>query len=373
MRQTITFIVTQDCQLKCKYCYLVGKNHREEMSEKTALQVVDYVLRHPTDFNTDEEIVFDFIGGEPLLRIDLIDNVCAYITKRMGEENNPWQGKYSFRITTNGILYGSPAVQQFINTYHNKLYVTISLDGTEDKHDASRVYPNGKGSYNDIIKNVPLWLQQFPETSTKVIVSSENVSYVKESIIHLCDLGIKYIDVNPVLEAGWKEGDDTIFEQQLIALADYIIEHYLTEDHQIGCFNIQIGKKLSLEEEAQWCDLSNTLCVDANGFFYPCIRFAKFSLRDKQPWSVGSLEHGIDKNKMRPFFLLDRVSQSPQKCLDCEVASGCGWCPAENYDSADTHTLYQRGTAVCKMHKARVRANNYYWNKLAYKYNHQND
>ena len=59
MRQTITFIVTQDCQLRCKYCYLVGKNRQEEMSEETALQVVDYVLQHPTDFNTDEEIVFD--------------------------------------------------------------------------------------------------------------------------------------------------------------------------------------------------------------------------------------------------------------------------------------------------------------------------
>ena len=36
----------------------------------------------------------------------------------------------------------------------------------------------------------------------------------------------------------------------------------------------------------------------------------------------------------------------------------------ENYDAADTPTAYQRATAICKMHKARVRANNYYWNKL---------
>lgn len=36
----------------------------------------------------------------------------------------------------------------------------------------------------------------------------------------------------------------------------------------------------------------------------------------------------------------------------------------ENYDAAKTNTIYQRSTAICKMHKARVRANNYYWNKL---------
>lgn len=373
MRQTITFIVTQDCQLKCKYCYLVGKNSETEMTTGMALKVVDFVFQHCEDFNTAEELVFDFIGGEPLLRMDLIEEVCSYIVTRTAAQENPWQDNYSFRITTNGLLYGTPKVQEFIRKYKDLLYVTISIDGTQSKHDASRIYPNGKGSYADIIKNVPLWLQQFPETSTKVIVSSENVSYVKESVLHLCSLGIKYIDVNPVLEEGWKEGDDTIFEQQLILLADYIIENQLFDKYRIGCFSKLIGQKLSPEEEAKWCDLSNTLCVDANGYFYPCIRFAKYSLRDKQPWSVGNLDYGIDKNKLRPFLLLDRVTQSPKKCLECEVSGGCGWCPAENYDSADTHTLYQRSTAVCKIHKARVRANNYYWNKLSFKLNHSND
>ena len=37
---------------------------------------------------------------------------------------------------------------------------------------------------------------------------------------------------------------------------------------------------------------------------------------------------------------------------------------SENYDAAEIPTLYQRATAICKMHKAQVRANNYYWNKL---------
>lgn len=67
---------------------------------------------------------------------------------------------------------------------------------------------------------------------------------------------------------------------------------------------------------------------------------------------------------MRPFLALDRCTQSTQECIDCEVASGCAWCQGENYDAADTPTIYQRSTAICKMHKARVRANNYYWNKL---------
>ena len=46
------------------------------------------------------------------------------------------------------------------------------------------------------------------------------------------------------------------------------------------------------------------------------------------------------------------------------MAAGCAWCQGENYDAAETDTIYQRATAICRMHKARVRANNYYWNRL---------
>ena len=68
----------------------------------------------------------------------------------------------------------------------------------------------------------------------------------------------------------------------------------------------------------------------------------------------------LNQSKIREY----ETTQSKQECIDCEVASGCAWCQGENYDAADTHTVYQRATAICKMHKARVRANNYYWNKL---------
>ena len=35
-----------------------------------------------------------------------------------------------------------------------------------------------------------------------------------------------------------------------------------------------------------------------------------------------------------------------------------------NYDFAESDTIYQRATYICKMHKARVRANRYYWERF---------
>ena len=59
---------------------------------------------------------------------------------------------------------------------------------------------------------------------------------------------------------------------------------------------------------------------------------------------------------------IDRRSQSTDECFNCPIASGCAWCSAYNYEefgTADKKTTYH-----CGMHKARVLANVYYWNKL---------
>lgn len=76
--KTITFIVTKDCQLACKYCYLVGKNNHERMSLEVAKEAIDYILRERDIFNEDS-VSFEFIGGEPLLEADLINGICDYI------------------------------------------------------------------------------------------------------------------------------------------------------------------------------------------------------------------------------------------------------------------------------------------------------
>jgi uncharacterized protein len=113
-----------------------------------------------------------------------------------------------------------------------------------------------------------------------------------------------------------------------------------------------------------WCGAGKMLAIDAKGCFHPCTRFAQYSLRNKKAWIIGNVDDGIDENRLRPFLSLDRRTQSTDDCINCDVAEGCAWCQGENYDAAKTHTIFERSTAICKMHKAQVHANNYFWNKL---------
>lgn len=365
MAKNITFIVTKDCQLACKYCYLVGKNIKERMSWEVAKQAIDYILYHEEEFN-EESVVWDFIGGEPFLEIDLIDRICDYLKTEMFSRNHRWFNSYRFSFSTNGINYHEPKIQRFIEKNRDHVSIGITIDGTELKHDLNRVYKGTeKGSYQDVVRNIPLWLKQFPHGGTKVTISSADIPYIRESVLHLYRLGIREVNINCVFENVWNEGDDTLFEHQLIELADAIIDGGYYEEYACSFFSEHIGKPLNKELDNQnWCGAGKMLSVDAAGNFYPCTRFAQYSLRDKEAVIIGNVREGINKNKLRPFLTLDRCIQSTQECIDCEVASGCAWCQGENYDAADTPTIYQRSTAICKMHKARVRANNYYWNKL---------
>lgn len=363
--KSITFIVTKDCQLACKYCYLVGKNSKERMSWEVAKQAVDYVLNQESEFK-EESVIWDFIGGEPFLEIELIDRICDYIKLELYRRNHHWFNSYRFSFSTNGINYHEEKVQRYIEKNHNHLSVGITIDGTRQKHDLNRIYKNSeRGSYDDVVKNIPLWQSQFPGSGTKVTISSADLPYIKESVLHLFELGIPEVNINCVFEDVWKEGDDKILEQQLLELADAIIDNNLYENNVCSFFQEHLGKPLDKKLQNQnWCGAGKMLAVDAAGLFYPCTRFAQYSLRDKKAWVIGNVRDGIDKNKLRGFLTLDRCTQSTQECIDCEVAEGCAWCQGENYDAADTCTAFQRSTAICKMHKARVRANNYYWNKL---------
>lgn len=366
MAKSITFIVTKDCQLACKYCYLVGKNSKERMTWEVAKAAIDYILAHENDFR-EESVIWDFIGGEPFLEIDLIDRICDYLKTEMFRLNHHWFNSFRFSFSSNGINYNSDKVQKFIEKNKTHLSIGITIDGTKTKHDLNRIWKGEgeRGSYEDVVRNIPLWLSQFPGAGTKVTISTEDIPYICESVLHLYSLGIHEVNINCVFEDVWKEGDDTKFEEQLIRLADNIIDGGFYSDYTCSFFVEQFGKPLDPKIFNQnWCGAGKMLSIDSNGNFYPCTRFAQYSLRDKNAWMIGNIYDGIDKNKLRPFLTLDRCTQSPQKCIDCEVAQGCAWCQGENYDSADTPTIYQRSTAICKMHKARVRANNYYWNKL---------
>ncbi|MCX7920903.1 MAG: radical SAM peptide maturase, CXXX-repeat target family [Clostridia bacterium] len=362
--KTITFSVTEECNLACKYCYMTGKNSKNKMNFETAKKAVDYILSNREIFD-DKAVIWEFIGGEPFMETGLIDQISDYIKQQMYILGHPWFDNYRFSFSTNGLLYDTPEVQNYIKKNMGHISVGMSVDGNKIKHDMQRIKPDGSGSYDDVLRNVPLWIKQFPGSSTKATFAHNDLPHLKDSIISLWENGIKIVAANVIFEDVWHDGDDVIYENQLKELADYILENNMWGEYSVRFFEPTIGFPLKKDERKRnFCGAGKMLAIDYQGRFSPCVRFLDLSLENKKGIYIGDSESGINTDRVRAFDALTLESQSNEECINCDVASGCSWCTGYNYDAADTDTIYQRATFICKMHKANVRANKYFWDKF---------
>lgn len=69
--------VTQNCNLRCKYCvysgtYINRVHTKKRMSIETAKKAVDFYRKHNGNIET---AIISFYGGEPLLEVELISEI----------------------------------------------------------------------------------------------------------------------------------------------------------------------------------------------------------------------------------------------------------------------------------------------------------
>ena len=130
------------------------------MSFETAKIFLDKLFNDEYDFinskNTDA-IVFDFIGGEPLLEIELIEQIIKYSLNTMIRLKHPWLKYFTTSMCSNGLLYNTPKVQKFFKKYgHWWGGYSVSVDGNKELHDKCRIDCEGNPTYDIVINNVKL-------------------------------------------------------------------------------------------------------------------------------------------------------------------------------------------------------------------------
>jgi len=371
--RNITLVLTEDCNLACTYCYQHGKN-QVTLTKDKAKEIVEFLLTSDglVDYIDPEEhicVILEFIGGEPLLNIETMDYFIDYFKYRAMELDHPWAYNYMVSMSSNGTLYLSDKFQKFLSKNKNRVYVGMTIDGNKELHDSCRVYKDGRGSYDDVVKSVRKWVKDFPDPSTKVTLAPENLDYLVESLTHLWDLGIFSIPANAVYEDVWTKKDATKFYYRLKELADVIIERALYEYKHTSLFKESYGFPMSSDDDKNWCGGDGSmLAFGHDGKIYPCLRYMKYSLgnKDREALSIGNIVDGIDKKgtneKLECLQCLTRKGQSTDECFNCPIATGCSWCSAFNYDVYGR--VDKRTTFHCDMHKAQTMGNVYYWNKL---------
>lgn len=381
LTQSVTFQVTDDCNLACKYCYQTHKGKRK-MSFETAKKFADLIISGDKGMSAyinpdiSPGLIVDFIGGEPALEISLIDRICTYIMDQLIEKNHPWAMKTMFSICSNGILYDDPEVQAFLNKWKYRLSFSVTIDGNKELHDSCRVFPDGAPSYDIAVHAAKDWMAKGGYMGSKITIAPENVMYLYNAIRHMVDLGYDEINANCVYEEGWKPIHATVLYDQMKRLSDYFLEENFDFEHDFYCalFNEDFFHPKKEDDLQNWCGGNGVmLSCDPDGVLYPCIRYMESSLGGAQePYSIGNVDIGIcqtecDKCRVDCLKKIDRRTQSTAECFNCPIAEGCSWCTAYNYQVFGTPDA--RATYICIMHKARALANIYFWNKYYRKHN----
>ena len=361
----ITFQVTEDCNLKCSYCYQTNKTHHK-MNFETAKKFIDYIFKNknnPNFFYNEENtlgFIIDFIGGEPFLEIDLIEQIVNYWEQKFLENpNSTWLYYHRYSFSSNGTLYHTEKVQIFIKKYRDLLSISITVDGCKELHDSCRLFSNGSGSY-DLAISAALTEKSFGGDGTKITLAPDNIKYLFDGIKNMVGLGIRYINVNCCVENVWNDTTDPQnLLNELIKISDWIKENNLYDKIYIALLNPDNYLPINLAQiNESWCgagDDGGMIALDYQGNYYPCIRFMKSSLPDGiKPIMIGNNEHGLfftEEEKINQKCLQNctRKNLSSKECLECPIANGCSWCVGHDYSC--NGNLKQKTNFICNMYK----------------------
>ena len=339
--------ICHDCNLRCRYCFAdEGAYHssREFMSEKTAKQAIDFLIKNSGNRKVLEA---DFFGGEPLMCLDTIKNVVAYAR----EQGEKYGKKFLFTTTTNGVLLNDDAADFFNREMEN---VVLSLDGRPEVHDAIRKTVNGKGSFDVCFKNIKKFVRSRGDKSYYVrgTFTAKNLDFSND-VMFLAESGFDSISMEPVVTdipdlQIKKEHLPRICEEYEVLCEKYLDAYKNGRGFNFFHFNIDLEGGPCLSKRVSACGAGNEyFSVVPNGDIYPCHQFA--GNRDFYMGNVyeGALDAGI-RSRFASSCLFTR-----EKCGGCFAKFICsGGCSANNYNF--TGNIEQPYEITCAMMKKRI-------------------
>lgn len=159
----LTLEVTEDCNLKCKYCgygeFYCDYEERERRympfdTFKNTFEYLENIWRKHA--SSKVTVYISFYGGEPLLNMDFIKKAVGYVRKKSIPYRN-----FKFNMTTNGVLLRKH-IRFFIE---NDFHILVSLDGNK-KNNEYRVSKNNTYSFDIIYNNLIYIKNKFPDFFT---------------------------------------------------------------------------------------------------------------------------------------------------------------------------------------------------------------
>lgn len=345
---TIVLMLSQACNLRCKYCYGDGGSFGSKglMSHDIAVQAVDWLVKHSGAHKT---LRVGFMGGEPLMNFEVLRTATLYTENRAAQEGKT----ASFYTTTNGTLLDGEKIS-FLRK-HN-IRVQVSLDGPQEVHDHNRPFANGQGSWKVVTEQIHHLLAECPSaTGHAVLTGGTKSEIVRRS---LKDAGFRDFSILPAtaslfgnVNAHTEENDAVLeeylslvasdAEEWLIAIRDRDVTR-IAELSRTTSLAWQIRALLYGIKKRFGCGAGlGMVGVGIDGFLYPCQRFV-----GQAQYRIGHIHDGLPERGIH----LDSALAHSEECSICFARYTCtGGCKHDNASSSGH--VYSPSVRNCKLRK----------------------
>lgn len=299
------------------------------MSLETAKQIIDSEFEFVAQSDRFDELAVDFLGGEPLLKFDLIRELAEWIW------STPRPVPYILFSTTNGTLLNAE-MKRWFREHKDQYYLCLSLDGTPDMHAANRGHSLAR-------IDLDFFRETWPDQPVKMTVSCGTIDSLAEGIIYLQERGFK---VGASLGYGmpWNDKSITEFGQQLRQLGIYYLEHEQAQRVSLLDLPIEHARRSPTARQAKYCGTgTHMVTYDVDGKAYPCHLFTPLVLGTSKSAELQSIKFEDDLTVADPH------------CNDCSLQRICPTCYGFNYKS--TGDVARRDRMMCRLFKVQALAN----------------
>lgn len=325
---SLVLVPTLGCNFKCPYCYennLPDVKMKEEVQDK----LIDFINSHS---QRAKDMSIYWHGGEPLLAFNVIKSILNKIKERS------LLPLLNQKMVSNGYLFNQEMCDFFNETQLK--YLQITVDGTESTHNKSRIHKSGVPTYERIIKNIDLIVNEMPDCHVGIRVN-----------IHNENKG-DYPNIYKELSNRWSGKNCAVYPAFVLSQGECCGVSCLS-----GCeksqFYVELYKKhgfknINFKPQTQFGSCSaiyeNHYVIDPNGILYKC--WADLEVKER---AIGDIYNGINDWAYVSEYTMNSDKFTDPKCLKCSIFPICdGGCNRFRIDNK----LYGKPYDVCPVDEA---------------------
>jgi len=324
------FILSERCNLACKYCFLGNNSEKRElfsstdMSREVADKAIDFFVRQLNlsgiDFEKNKSQII-FFGGEPLINFEILE----YIAQRINESKReiPVLESSEMTVITNGTLLTKERLVKL-----NDLGVTlnISIDGSTKEANEMRVDVAGNEVFDRLIAVLDLCKELLIKPSLSVTLSEKTIKDLPGLLDLIKKYEIKGLGYNIMLCSDNYQLPDEYYEEA----SQFILDSFKAF-RPLGIYEDRIMRKLNsfVHSQIYFSDCGATagsqLVFSPDGRVGICHEM----LAEKENFVTTVNDDTFDA-KDNPLWQ-KWAGLSPincAECIDCEALGICGGgCP----------------------------------------------